>query len=107
MPPVTVNSLIVAAVAWLAGLLLKRIPALPRDMIPQVLYYVSVVSAYVIEVLKQLVATPAHAAMAAVAPGDLPMPNPAADGTVGWILANAWDWLGRKLILGKLLKIVK
>lgn len=101
-----VNQMIVSMVVWILGLVLKRIPAIPNDMIPQALYYVSVVSAYAIEILKQLVAAGEPTASIAVYAQTGPVPpvaDPFVDGSMGWIFANVWDWIGRKLIWEKVL----
>jgi len=100
---VTPNQMIVGMLTWLIGTGLKRIKGIPNDMLPQILYYVSIGASYAMAVLTNLIAaTPAHAA-----DGPVPMPPPAApavDGTISWVLVNAWDWLGRKVLWGKLLK---
>jgi hypothetical protein len=110
---VTVNALIVTVLTWVTGLILKK-TKLPHDMIPQVLYYVSVVSAYIIAVLGNLATGTAQADSLTVGGPDstlvtgshvVALPNPIADGTIAWIFTNIWDWIGRKFIFGKLLKI--
>ena len=103
--PVTVNSVIAGAIAWVVGLILKRIPSFPNDMIPQITYYVSLVAAYIVEVLKQLGA-PSIAHAAGEPPPIAPPPMDATfmDGSLGFILCHLWDWLGRKLILEKIVK---
>jgi hypothetical protein len=107
-----VNQFVVSMVVWILGMILKRIPTVPNDMIPQVLYYVSVVSAYAIEILKQLAAAPEPVASLAVysdfrlisAEPVPPVADPFVNGSMTWIFASVWDWVGRKLIWEKLLK---
>jgi len=109
-----VNSFIVSILTWGIGFVIKK-TKIPNDMIPQILYYVSIVTSYLIAVLQNLVTGTAHAGSLAVIPDStlvtgpagahpVVVPDPLLNGSIGWIITNIWDWIGRKLIWGVIFK---
>lgn len=112
----TPNTLIVSMLVWLAGVVMKKIPAIKNDMIPQLTYYVSVATAYLLAILHGMAAShPATTMLGShlyfatdppLLPAGPPI-EPAGEGTVAWVIVNAWDWIGRKLIFGALKKLIK
>ena len=102
---VTVNTTIVAGITWVIGILLKQVKWIENDRLPQILYMVSLVATYLLEVVKGLGVTPAPVEPAVYQPAQAEMAmDPLAGGSTSWILATIWDWIGRKLILEKVFK---
>jgi hypothetical protein len=103
MTGVTVNQGIVSVLTWLVGMFLKKVPWINNDMIPQITYLIATVATYAVAVLGGLAVGTAHAAAATVPAAPSPV-DTQMSATVSWILTTAWDWLGRKVIWGKVVK---